>query len=184
MEHSAHGESKLDTPMTKPSVVAAKLVVLAVIGLLAGYACGGSAADTYYAQWPRGGTSPMPRVTGSIELLLFDSGGDQAMFQATGKAKGDGLIDNGLYSLWLADQEGNALLIDSGRADEECDVNQAGEETDCEVEVTLRSQVLPAPFQVTSLVGLTATISEGAGSIGLLEQAPIVVSFTVTEADL
>lgn len=131
-----------------------------------------------------GGTSGVPGVKGVIELLLFDTGGEQAMFRAMGRAEGDGLVDNALYSLWLTDQKGNMLLIDSGRADEKCDVNQAGEETDCEVEVTLRSQVLPAPFQVTSLVGLTATISEGAGSIGLLEQAPIVVSFTVTEGDL
>jgi len=172
----------LERWMTRPRVVASLLAVLVVVALVVGSACAGS--DTYYAQWPRGGTSAIPGVKGVIELLLFDTGGEQAMFRAMGMAEGDGLVDNALYSLWLADQEGNFLLIISGRADEECDVNQAGEETDCEVEVTLRSQVLPAPFQVTSLVGLTATISEGGGSIGLLEQAPIVVSFTVTEADL
>ena len=171
--------------MTKLSVVVAKLVALAVIGLMAGYACGGSAPDTYYAQWPRGGTAAMPRVTGSIDLLLFDSGGGQAMFQATGKAKGDGLIDNGLYSMWLADQKGQLVQIGSGRADEECEVDPAtGEDKEnCEIELRLESGVQPAPFQITTLLGLTATIREGLGSIGTLEQAPVVVQFTVTEAD-
>jgi len=172
--------------MTRPKVVVSMLAVLAVIGLLAANACGGSALDTYYAQWPRGGTPGMPGVTGSIELLLFDSGGGQAMLRAMGKAEGGGLIDNGLYSMWLADQNGQLVQIVSGRADEECEVDSdTGEETDdCEIELRLISDVQPAPFQITSLVGLTATIREGGDSIGLVEQAPIVVSFTVTEADL
>lgn len=110
------------------------------------------------------------------------------MFRAMGKAEGDGLIDNALYSLVLADQGGNLFLIDSGRADEECEVDpDTGEEIDdCKIELRLFGNVQPAPFQITTLVGLTASIREGPGTIGpqALEQAPVVVSFTITDASL
>ena len=183
--------------MARPRIVVARLVVLAVIALLTASACAGSSPDSLQAQlgptpasveaqWPRGGTSGIPGVKGVIELLLFNRGAGETMFRAMGRAEGDGLVDNALYSLWLTDQKGRVFLIDSGRADEECEVDpDTGEDTDdCELEVHLRSQGQPAPFPITSLVGLTATIREGGDSIGLLERAPIVVSFTVTEADL
>ncbi len=48
----------------------------------------------------------------------------------------------------------------------------------------LFGQVQAAPFEVTTLLGLTATVREGLGNIGTLELAPVVLSFTVTEADL
>ena len=166
----------------------ATLIALGVIALLTASACGGSTGDTYFAQWPRGGTSQIPGVTGSIELLLFDSGTGGPMFRAMGKIEGDGLIDNALYSMLLADQGGNLFLIDSGRADEECEVDpDTGEEIDdCEIELRLLGNVQPAPFQITSLVGLTASIREGPGAIGpqALEQAPVVMNFTITDADL
>ena len=61
-----------------------------------------------------------------------------------------------------------------------------GEEGDeCEIELELRSLPLPAPFAVTTVLGLTATIREGLDSIGTLERTPVVLNFTVmTEADL
>ena len=172
--------------MTGPRTVVAMLMVLALMAALGSIAfAGGSGPDT---QWSRGNTSDIPGVRGVIELLLFDSGSGGAMLKAMGRAEGDGLTDNALYSMWLADQEGNLVLLDSGRADEECEEDpDTGQETDdCEIELHLRTDVLPAPFQVTSLLGLTASIREGAGSIGTLEleQAPVVVTFTVTEADL
>ena len=108
------------------------------------------------------------------------------MFRAMVTAEGDGLADNALYSLWLADREGHLIQIDSGRADEECavDPDTGNEGDECEIELDLRGQVQPAPFGVTSLLGLTATLREGLGNIGTLELAPVILSFTVTEADL
>ena len=184
MENSAHGQPTPERWITRPRVVVAILGVVAVIALLAGSACASSAPDRQEAQWPRGGTAGIPGVKGVIELLLFNRGSGETMFSAMGRAEGDGLIDNGLYSLWLADQKGNVLLIDSGRADEECEVDSDTGKEDCEVELDLRNLALPAPFEATTLLGLTATIREGLGSIGTLELAPVVVSFTVTEADL
>jgi len=197
VENSTHREPTPERRMTRPRIVVARLVVLAVITVLAGSACAdsapdsleaqvGLAPDTYYAQWPRGGTPGIPDVIGVIELLLFDSGGGQAMFRAMVTAEGDGLADNALYSLWLADREGQLVQIDSGRADEECEVDSdTGKEGDeCEIVLDMFGQVQPAPFGVTSLLGLTATVREGLGDIGTLELAPAVLSFTVTEADL
>ena len=196
-ENSTHREPTPERRLARPRIVVAGFVVLAVITVLAGSACADSAADsfeaqvsstpdTYYAQWPRGGTPRIPDVTGVIELLLFDSGGGQAMFRATVEAEGDGLVDNALYSLWLAGQEGQLVQIDSGRADEECEVDSdTGKEGDeCEIVLDLFGQVQVAPFEVTTLLGLTATVREGLGNIGTLELAPVVLSFTVTEADL
>ena len=180
MEYSAHTGPTLERGMTGSRTVVAMLMVLAVMAALGSIAfAGGSGPDT---QWPRGGTSDIPGVRGVIELLLFDSGSGETMLKAMGRAEGDGLTDNALYSLWLADQKGNLVLLDSGRADEDCEEDpDTGKETaDCEIELRLRTDVQPAPFQVTSLLGLTATIREGAGSIA----APVVVTFTVTEADL
>ena len=176
MEISAYRASSLETRMSKPRVVASILVVL-VVALSGVGACGGSAPeapapetsapDSYFAEWPRGGTPGIPGVKGVIELLLFDSGSGDVMFRASAMAEGDGLKDNGLYSLWLTNQQGTFFLVDSSRADQECDEDpDTGEETDdCEIEVHLRSPVQPSPMQITSLLGLTATIREGGGSI-------------------
>ena len=180
MEYSTHTGPTLERGMTGPRTVVAMLMVLAVMAALGSIAfAGGSVPDT---QWSRGGTSDIPGVRGVIELFLFDNGSGGAMLKAMGKAEGDGLTDNALYSLWLADQKGNLVLLDSGRADEDCEEDpDTGKETDdCEIELRLRTDLQPAPFQVTSLLDLTATIRESAGNI----VAPVVVTFTVTEADL
>ena len=148
----------------------------------------GLAPDTILAQWPRGGTPTIPDVKGFIELRLFKLASGEILLRARGIAEGDGLTDNALYSMWLADQEGNLVLIDSGRAKLKCEVDTDIEEEgdECVVELQLRSPGLLAPL-VTTLIGLTATIREGlgsVGSIGTVEQAPVVMKFTVTEADL
>ena len=188
MEHSDHGQSTLGRRKTRPAAVVAVLGVLTVIALLAGSACAGGSVppDRLEAQWPRGGTPGIPDVTGVIELLLVHNGGGQATFKAMVEAEGDGLADNTLYSLWLADREGHLVQIDSGRADEECEADpDTGEEGDeCIVELHLRGQMQPAPFEATTLLGLTATVREGLGSTGTLERTAVVLSFTVTEADL
>jgi len=147
-------------------------------------------ADTIVFQWPRGGTPGIPDVEGVIELRLFNLESGETLLRARGKAEGDGLTDNALYSLWLADQEGHSVLTVSGRAKLKCEVDSDSEEEEgdeCVVELRLRNPGLLAPFEVTTLLGLTATIREGlgsVGSIGALEQAPVVIGFTVTEADL
>ena len=180
MENSTHRGPTPVRSMPGPRTVVAMLMVLAVTAALGSIAFAGSSGpDT---QWSRGGTSDIPGVRGVIDLFLFDSGSGGAMLKARGKAEGDGLTDNGLYSLWLADQKGNLVLLDSGRADEDCEEDpDTGKETDdCEIELRLRTDLQPAPFQVTSLLDLTATIRESVGNI----VAPAVVTFTVTEADL
>ncbi len=150
---------------------------------------GGLAQDTIVAQWPGGGTPAIPDVEGHIELRLFNLASGETLLRAMGKAEGDGLTDNAIYSMWLENQEGFSVLIASGRAKLKCEVDSDTEEEgdECVVELRLRHPGLRAPFEVTTLLGLTATIREGlgsVGSIGTLEQAPAVVKFTVTEADL
>ena len=179
MEHSDHGQSTLGRRKPRPAAVVAVLGVLTVIALLAGSACAGGSVppDRLEAQWPQGGTPGIPGVKGVIELLLFNRGSGETMFRAMGMAEGDGLIDNAVYSLWLADREGHLVQIDSGRADEECEVDpDTGEEGhECIVELDLLGQVQPAPFGVTTLLGLTATVREGLGSTGTLERTPVVL---------
>ena len=86
------------------------------------------------------------------------------------------------YYWWLADNRKRS------RAREECEVDpDTGEKDDCEVEVMLRSRLDEVPFNVTSLLGLTATISQLPGEvpINLTElEGHVVLEFTVTEADL
>ncbi len=171
------------------------VAVLAVLGLtaLAG-ACGASAPEKFEGEWPRGVDRSIAGVTGSLELQLFSRGADEAMFGASGRAEGGGLVDNALYSLWVSDQGGNVLLLDAGRADEECDVDPVtGEEEDCELVVHLSSNQYVVPFGVASLEGLTLSLREGLGSDGTAAGAAlnvadlkgeVVLEFTVTEADL
>jgi len=135
-----------------------------------------------------GGTAIIPGVKGTIELFLSDRSTGEGFFLANGRAEGDGLIENTLYSMWVANSEGELLLLDFGPAREECEVDPAtGEKDDCEVEVMLRSRLDEVPFNVVSLLGLTATISQFPGEvpINLTDlEGQVVLEFTVTEADL
>ncbi len=171
------------------------IVIFTVMALAGGIACGGSVSENFIGEWPRGVDRSIPGVTGDLELLLFSRGTNEILFRANGRAEGNGLRDNALYSLWLSDKAGNALLLDTGRADEECEEDpDTGEESDdCEVVLKLRSRLLQAPFNVTTLEGLTLDVREGPGTDGATVQAAlkvidlegeVVLAFTVTESNL
>ena len=69
------------------------------------------------------------------------------------------------------------------RADEECDRDgDTGEEIDCEEVLDLRGRLAQAPFDVTTMEGLTINIEEllfgGEGTRSLL------LTGTVTESDI
>ena len=90
--------------------------------------------------------------------------------------------------MWVADPEGELLLLDFGRAREECEIDpDTGKKDDCEVEVMLRRRLDVVPFNVTSLLGLTATISQLPAVVptNLTDLVGhVVLEFAVTEADL
>ena len=103
-------------------------------------------------------------------------------FRASAKVESDGLVRNRFYAMWLVAPDGNRLLIDSARADEECEVDpDTGEEEDCEVVVDLRSHLTEAPFRINTLVGLTINIREQV--IGTASLAPVLATGTVPSAD-
>ena len=188
VEHSERRQTTRRTPACRSKIVAAILVLL-IIQLTVVVACSGSSSKGGQAEWPRGGTATIPGVRGTIELVLSHGGTGEGLFLARGRAEGDGLIENTLYSMWVADPEGELLLLDFGRAREECEVDpDTGKKDDCEVEVMLRSRRLDeVPFNVTSLLGLTATISQLPGEvpINLSElEGQVVLEFTVADADL
>ena len=162
---TTRGDSALfPNQKSKPKTASAMLAILAITAVAVGSACAGSAPKRFEGEWPRGVDRSIAGVTGSLELQLF-SRGEETMFGASGRAEGDGLADNALYSLWLADQEGNALSLDTGRADQECDVDPlTGEEEDCELVVKLGSNQYVVPFGITTLEGLTLGIREGLGA--------------------
>lgn len=178
---------------SKRKTGSAMLAILAITAVAVGSACAGSAPKRFEGEWPRGVDRSIPGVTGSLELQLF-SRGEETMFGASGRAEGDGLADNALYSLWLEDQQGNALSLDTGRADQECDVDPlTGEEEDCELVVQLGSNQYVVPFGITTLEGLTLGIRQGLGTIGTVagaapaiaaRDAEIVLEFTVDASDL
>ncbi len=182
----------LQNQMSSPRKVVAVLAVLAVTAVVG--ACGASAPDKFEGEWPRGVDRSISGVTGSLELLLVNRGSSQTMFQASGRAEGDGLVDNALYSLWLSNQKGDVLSLDTDRADQECEVDPVtGDEGDCELVVKLRNSIPQAPFGVTTLEGLTLNIRKGLGVDGTIAQSAlrvanlkgdVVMEFTVTESDL
>ena len=110
-----------------------------------------------------------------------------ASFRADAQVKGDGLIRNMIYEMWLAPsngaQGGYGILLHADRAKEECDEdNETGEEGDCELFLDLRGFLAQAPFNVTTLDGLTIHIRENL--IRRNGTRPILLTGTVTGADL
>ncbi len=178
--------------MSSPRKVVVVLAVMAVTALVG--ACGAAAQEKFEGEWPRGVDRSIAGVTGSLELLLFSRGASQTAFQASGRAEGDGLVDNALYSLWLSNQEGDVLSLDTDRADQECEVDPVtGDEGDCELVVKLRNSIPQAPFGVTTLEGLTLNIRKGLGADGTIARSAlsvadlkgdVVMEFTVTGSDL
>ena len=132
-------------------------------------------------------------VKGEFELRPNIGERGDVRFRARGRAAGPGIINHALYSMWLADPEGNAIFIDAARASQELTVGPLTGEVECETEVNLQDDLEQVPFNVTSVEGLTATIREGPGSNRLMAQEPLKVSdlvgqvvlqFTFTESEL
>ena len=67
------------------------------------------------------------------------------------------LSESGLYALEIVYPEGNAFLVDTARADEECEEENSDE---CEVVVELRVHIAPAPSNITTPGGLTINIQD------------------------
>ncbi len=90
-----------------------------------------------------------------------------------------GAIEHIVYSMWLADQEGNTMLLDTDVAEERCTFDPVDHSVECEVIASLSADLGHAPFNITTLKGLTIDIREHFGG-----HAPVVLSGTVTEPDL
>ena len=113
-------------------------------------------------------SSPL-RAFASAQLHISELG--VTSFTVGAHVESGRLSSSGLYALWIVDPEGNALKVDTARADEEC----AEEESDeCEEVVVLRGHVAPAPSNITTLEGLTINIQE------LEAGGEVLVSGTVT----
>ncbi len=112
-----------------------------------------------------------------LRLRIHDR---QTEFRATAFVEGDGLIDGVFYSMWLADQEGNVLFLDAVEAEEVCVIDLVTGEEECEVLVDLEDDREKAPFNVTSLVGLTIIIREHFFRGGAGGDAPVILTGTVT----
>ena len=81
--------------------------------------------------------------------------------------------------MWLADQEGNTILLDTDVAEERCTFDPVDRSVECDVIASLSVALGDAPFDITTLRGLTIYVKEHFGG-----HAPVVLSGTVTESDL
>ena len=130
------------------------------------------------------------RGTAALNLSIGEAG---SSFRATAQIKGKGLVDKKSYGMWLSAPDGNTLLIgtaqaEEDKAEEEC---EAGE---CDTVLKLRSSSQEVPLSLTTLEGLTITISEDLSSgspnipnITLQVEStapPPFASATVTAADI
>ena len=92
-----------------------------------------------------------------------------------------------IYEMWVAPSKGDreeiSILLQADRAREECDEDdETGEEEDCELFLDLQGFLTQAPFDVTTLEGLTIHIRENL--IRRNGTRPILLTGTVTGADL
>jgi len=119
-----------------------------------------------------------PQVKAFARLQLHVDQAAGPSLRVAGQAESDGLTENGLYGLWVTTREGNSILVDTGRADEECDTG------DCEKIVDLRGHLLEAPANLTTLEGLTISIRDHSNPGLLSNGAPVVATGTVGAPDL
>ncbi len=129
-------------------------------------------------------TSPLTAFA-SARLRISEQG--VTNFAVGAHVESGGLRGSGLYALWIVDPEDNALLVDTARADEECEVDpNTKEESDCDVVVDLRGHLAEAPFNITTLEGLTINIRELEASGDVLASvtvaASMITSSTTTSA--
>jgi len=183
--HRCQGKSIV----TGPKLVLATLTVIVAVAVAGGIAFAGltSAAVNESASLRLISTGIIRSpVQAFARLQLHIGEQDGASFRARARVESDGLIRNRLYTMWLDGPEGKTLLIDTARADEECEEDQdtGEEEEDCEVVVDLRAHLTQAPFNITTLVGLTINIREHSNPGLFSNDAPVVATGTVTRSDL
>ena len=132
-------------------------------------------------------TDPMRRFRADVVMRLHISEQGESSFEADIQVKGDGLDGNMLYDMLLVStgaQSGEgSILIDANRADEECDRDRdTDEEIDCEGVLDLRGRLAQAPFDVTTMEGLTINIEELLS--GREGTRSLLLTGTVTESDI
>ena len=160
-------------------VVVSMLGVFAVTALAGGTVLAGSAVTNVDESASlrlasTGQVRPQLKAFARLQLRVNQGAGPSLL--AAAQVEGDGLTENRLYDLWLITQEGNSILVDTGRADQECDAG------DCEVIVDLRGQLPEAPS--ATLEGLTIIIREHV-RLGLFaDPAPVLATGTVAASDL
>ena len=149
--------------VTGPKLVLATLTVVIAMVLGGGNAFAGVGAEVNEAASLRLTSTGVIRssLKGFVRLQLQVSELNGTSLRARAQVESDGLIEHRLYGMWLSSPEGNALLIDTARADEECEVDpDTGKETGCERVLDLRGFLTQAPFNVTTLEGWTINIRE------------------------
>ncbi len=169
--------------------VASMLGVLAIAVFAGGTALAGS-PDINVSESATLRLSSTGLVRSSLKafarLQLIDDQETGSSLRVSIQVESDGLRDNELYGLWVSTPEGGAVLLDTGRADEEFDVDPDTGDEDREVILNLRGHLMRAPFQLTTLQGLTIDIREHAplGLFGDPAPAPAVATGTVGASDL
>ena len=139
------GEYEGKYKVTGPKVVLAALAV--IVGLTLGGITTASAAGTGVNESVRLRLTSTGAIRSSLkgfarlQLHTSEQNGS-SFFRASAQVESDGLDEHRLYALWLTGPGGNTLLIDTARADEECEVDHdTGKEADCEVVLDLRSHL-------------------------------------------
>ena len=166
-------------------VVGGPTVLLAVLAVLAATVLAGAGAseidERAELELTPTGTFREFEADAKLELQIGEPG--EIEFEASAIVEGDGVIEDIPYSMWLA-QQGNIVLIDVDVADEKCVVDPVTGEDECEVVADLRADLAQAPFNVTSLVGLTIIIKEHLFRGGVGGDAQVVLTGTVSASDL
>ena len=170
-----------------PIFLLAMLTVIAAIAIAGGGIAFASAVGTEVNESARVRLTSTGAVRSSLKgfasLQLHISEQSGSSFRARAQLEGDGLDDNRLYALWLAEPGGNNLLIDTSRADEECEVDQdTGEEEGCEIVVDFSGRQMQSPLDITTLEGLTINIREHL--IGTQATTPALATGTVTRSSM
>ncbi len=117
-------------------------------GTSLGAMVGSSIPSVSEMAWPEGIPGTTRGVKGEFELRLNIGERGDVRFRARGRAAGPGIINHALYSMWLADPEGNAVFIDAARASEEFTVRPLTGEVECETEVNLQDDLEQVPFKM------------------------------------
>ena len=108
-------------------------------------------------------------------------------FQAFSEVEG-GIFEERLYAMWLESsdiaEKDKAVLLDVDEARKKCEIDpDTGKRFNCEKVAKFRSRLTEAPFEVTTLEGLTISIREHLFDRHFSEQL-LVATGTVTKSDL